>query len=359
MTLGASIGIASLAVTSVSAVPAIGQIPVGLFAGRFGRSSFLVGGSLIAVIGPILSYFSPNVLVLIVTRLVTGLAQTAFMPVAWATAMDFASEGSYGKSMGNMAAGSQIGVFLGPLIGGFVAQYMDYRLVFIFTSLLALPSVLLSIVASNRIAKTITGIGEKESDSKIAESLTSSKRNFSGSLLAGFVVVMGVGVFSALVPIYLVNIVRDTNVLGAGIIISMAAISQVVVRAFLGFFSDRYGRRTAIVVGLFTAGLATAIMIFRADFLSMVVIAILYGFGASLVIPAAAALITESVPTTRRGFGMGAYISFLNMGTVAGTTGLGYLAQGLGFDQAFGVMSCLEIGVAFSLMGLIRVHTKE
>jgi len=124
LSLGASIGTASLVVTSSSIVPVLGQIPVGYLADRVGKGLFLYIGATVAMVTPVLSYLAPNVPELLAVRVVSGLALTMFVPISWVLVMELAPGKNYGKSIGNIAAATQVGVFVGPLIGGFVGQVL-------------------------------------------------------------------------------------------------------------------------------------------------------------------------------------------------------------------------------------------
>jgi len=264
--------------------------------------------------------------------------------------MDLSPGRNYGRSIGNIAAATQVGVFLGPLLGGFIGQAMGYRTVFLAAGLIGVAG----LVTTNILTRKISRVPTPSTVARQEKSDSIVKLNFVASLLTGFVIQMAGGVFLALVPIYLVNFVGGINVLEVGIILSITAISQVVVRASLGFLSDRFGRKITILFGLAVAGFAVGVLLYPVSFATMIAVSIMFGLGNALVTPAGAALMTDSVPTQKRTMGMGAYISFVNAGNAVGTTGLGYLAESLGFYFTFGVTSALVFCVAAGLSLLIR-----
>ena len=121
------------------AATAIGGVAFGILSDRFGRRSVLQWTILTYSIGTLLSGLSPNLLLLVVFRVITGLGVGG----EWATGQTYVGEtfpanvrGRYGAFM---QTGAPIGVALASVIGGFVAPAIGWRLAFFISFL---PAVL-------------------------------------------------------------------------------------------------------------------------------------------------------------------------------------------------------------------------
>lgn len=80
-----------------------------------------------------------------------------------------------------------------------------------------------------------------------------------------------------------------------------------------GPLSDRYGRKSVLVVGLVATGLTTALVGFASGFGFLLVARALQGLAASAFPPAALSLVTESLPPEQRPFGV-SLMSFAFLG---------------------------------------------
>ena len=121
------------------AATAIGGVVFGLLSDRFGRRGVLQWTILCYSLGTFLSGLSPNLALLLVFRVITGLGVGG----EWATGQTYVGEtfpprvrGRYGAFM---QTGAPIGVALASVVGGFVAPAIGWRAAF-FVSVI--PAVL-------------------------------------------------------------------------------------------------------------------------------------------------------------------------------------------------------------------------
>jgi MFS family permease len=121
------------------AATAAGGVAFGLLSDRFGRRTVLQWTILCYSIGTLLSGLSPNLILLLVFRIITGLGVGG----EWATGQTYVGEtfpanvrGRYG---GFMQTGAPIGVALASVVGGIVAPAIGWRAAFFISFL---PAVL-------------------------------------------------------------------------------------------------------------------------------------------------------------------------------------------------------------------------
>jgi MFS family permease len=112
------------------AATAIGGVIFGILSDRYGRKSVLQWTILTYSIGTLLSGLSPNLALLVVFRVITGLGVGG----EWATGQTYVGEafpahmrGRYGAFM---QTGAPIGIALASIVGGFVAPEIGWRAAF-------------------------------------------------------------------------------------------------------------------------------------------------------------------------------------------------------------------------------------
>jgi len=120
------------------AATAIGGVIFGVLSDRFGRKSVLQWTILTYSIGTFLSGLSPNLEVLIVFRIITGLGVGG----EWATGQTYVGETFHARVRGRygafMQTGAPIGVALASVVGGFLAPAIGWRTAFFVSFLPAL-----------------------------------------------------------------------------------------------------------------------------------------------------------------------------------------------------------------------------
>jgi len=120
------------------AATAVGGVIFGILSDRYGRKSVLQWTILTYSIGTFLSGLAPNLAVLIVVRIITGLGVGG----EWATGQTYVGEtfparvrGRYGAFM---QTGAPLGIALASIVGGFVAPVIGWRWTFFISVLPAL-----------------------------------------------------------------------------------------------------------------------------------------------------------------------------------------------------------------------------
>jgi EmrB/QacA subfamily drug resistance transporter len=85
-----------------------------------------------------------------------------------------------------------------------------------------------------------------------------------------------------------------------------------------GIAADKYGRRTALLIGLLVFGVANLISGFAGDATTLILLRAVAGLGATLVMPATLAVLVDSFPAERRSFAVSVWAGVAGAGALLG-----------------------------------------
>lgn len=133
--LRATTSISQLTITSALIGLALGQLIAGLLSDRHGRRRILIIGIAAYVATSALCALSPTVEVLIAARLVQGLAGGVGIVIANAAGRDVYSGSQLIRFYARLTVAGGLAAIIGPLLGGFLSSFTDWRGLFLFLAL--------------------------------------------------------------------------------------------------------------------------------------------------------------------------------------------------------------------------------
>lgn len=277
-------------------------VPLGKIADIYGMKKIFIYGMIILTIASFLAALSPSAEFLIVTRIMQGVASAMIFVTALAIISSVFPPQERGKAIGINVTAGYVGLVMGPVLGGFLTQYLGWRSIFYLIvplGLLVLALVmwkmqdewagcvgekldywgsLIYIVMLALILvgfSTITGalgivllvmgliglvgfvIWELRVDNPVLDmSLFFKNRRFAFSNLAALISYIGLSTVSFLLSLYLQYIKGlDPNI--TGLILVVQTVFMVLISPFSGRLSDRFdpGKLASLGMGLITLGL--------------------------------------------------------------------------------------------------------
>lgn len=140
---------------------------------------------------------------------------------------------------------------------------------------------------------------------------------------------------------------------GAGLLFSVHAATRIVVLPFIGRFSDRWERKTFLLVGVLCYTLSSLAYMPAGQLATFVAVMVIHGTATAVVHPVAMAYVGELAPKGEEG----RYSSYINsalLGGIAGGPLIGGALKDLGGMQAnFTVMAALSIAALGLLWALL------
>ncbi len=146
----------------------------------------------------------------------------------------------------------------------------------------------------------------------------------------------------------------STSVADLGMVTVAITLPWGLAAPLLGPFSDRYGRKPLLVVGLLLAGLSSALTALAWDFNSLLFFRFLAGVGGAASAPAAITVIGDLCPPEKRGRPMGFLFAGEALGALFGVPAITWVAGTLGWKSAFLVEGALYAPLVLALALLVR-----
>ena len=143
-------------VTSYSLGMAIFGIPLGHFADVKGRKFLMTLGSALMALSALVAAFAPSIEVLIGSRFVMAFAADAMMASNNALLLLAFPPEHKGRMLGYSAAFISLGMTLGPVVGGFINDLLNWRWIFILTAVMIAIVFVLTVFHIESDSKTVT-----------------------------------------------------------------------------------------------------------------------------------------------------------------------------------------------------------
>jgi len=322
---------------SAYAVPSVLlQIPIGNLSDRFGFKSFLIGGYLLCALTGFLYFFADTPNLYFGGRFLQGIAEVPIWALAPALlSIQYASD--KGKYMGLYNASLHCGLTTGGLLSIVVSRIWQGNEPFLlFAAMGILGGLINALFVEDPNQKTIdkviavdtTGIGPLIAD-------PTNLVVFSGITLYG----AGYGIFITIIPAFLIN-AKDAAQATIGVFFALFYITLSISQLFAGTWSDRNGRKPAMLLGLLMATLGMAVF-HQCPFPYFIVFLSVAGLGLGIFCVSSMAYLNERVSRSLKGTISGAFYFFWGAGYFFGPLLIGKVGSSINFQTGFLIFSGL------------------
>lgn len=279
--------------------------------------------------------FAQTTMQLLVCRIIQGLVG-GFVPMGLLTITWVVPEEKTAWAMGLYQASMVMGLVLGPLLGGLVADGFGYRAPFIFFALIAF----FCLVALLLVMPHIPGHGKQYDNGSTWGNLKYFLANPRVRLLVimQFLCNFGLTGIGPILPLYIkhfMNVDMDIVATIVGVIIFAAGVTSAIASLLVGRLSKLWPMKNILVGATSFVGMTFVMQYAMPDIWGLGFFRGLTGIAMGLVMPVANTLIAQSVLPEKKGIVFGAVSSVVMMGNVVGPFVSGFVANWLGYASVF------------------------
>lgn len=326
----------------------------GNLADRYGRKMMLVRATGAGVILAALMGLAQSPTQLIIIRTIQG-ALTGTMGAAMTLVSTETPERNLASSLGTLQMAQYVGMAVGPMIGGFIADATNYRSVFPVASALMAVS-LVAILLGVHETKV-----QREPQAPKEHLELKKLRGVLGPTVIMLIVALSstsfaMAVLSPILPLYIQQLVTDSSRLAtiAGAMTSVSSISTAISATWIGRLADRIGLKTVLIACV--AGVA--ITFIPQGFVStpwqLMALRVFQGAFIGGILPTANALLAVSTPHDNRGIVFGLTASAQSGGNALGPLVGAAVADAWGIASGFFMTAAIFGLLALLLQVLIR-----
>jgi len=326
-TFGVSITLVGFLLTAQALPRIFVNLPTGRWADKWGAHRTMAVAAVIVTISALIGGLSPNYFIFFLTRLLqgvgTGMSQTSGFTYAVTVSRPETRARYISLYQGSFLLGSGIG----PVIGGFTAQYFGFRAPFFIYALLAS---IVGLWMYFRLPDPRRAGSSSQTGRKARAGFFDSMRRMLGhrgvmlASLIGFLAAYNrVGTRNMAIPL-------QGDVLGfsegqIGVVLSILFIMTFVALYFVGNVADRFGRKAVIVPSWLVVASALVMVAFAPGYGIYVLGATIFGFAGGIGGPIPAAYVADAADEESQGMAIGVFRTFSDFGLVVGPLVKGWI----------------------------------
>ncbi len=327
-------------------------LPLGMLSDRWGRKPLVLGGLAISGATSLLLCVGRTPGQLIWIYLLFGVGLAAIGPTLMSYTADISPPTHLGRSYGWYTTAIYTGMSLGPAAGGFLAQWLGFRPLFLVAGVFVF--ILVGLAAFYLPATEGAPNPRDKSGGSPSFSQLLKNRALLGCWLATLGGCFGLGMFVTFGPLFAHH--QGLNIIDVGLIFAAQAVVNALSRLPFGRLTDRMARRRGALasLGFVILGVTMGAFALAGGRLSFLLLAMALGVSMGLAFTPLGALISETVPPEARGLAMGGYNTCIYLGMMLSSAFMGSVIQQVGFPATFLLSGLLTVAVAGGFYWMIR-----
>lgn len=337
LVIGATPFLIGLATASLSLTAIFFRPLCGMLSDRTSRSFLMLLGLGLGAVAYFVLLLSNSVTMIILARLLEGVAIAAFVPSSIASAVDQAPPGKLGETLGWRSLMIGIGFMTGPALGGLISQFVGYTTTFGIAAVL-----LLTLMPFVFLKESPRSAPPKASSRGLTE--TNFLLALSGLIIYA-IAWMGLLTFlSAWLKLL------GYGDLEIGLFVSIQALSSLILRVSAGKLADRQPALLTCV-GLFVISFAFALVYLFMVPPLLYLAAVVFGLGLGVYIPGSQTLALSRSPAYSRGLLSSVYTMGMDVGNLIGPVAFGLVIQATGnYRDVFALAPMITLAAALVVL---------
>ncbi|MNB95666.1 Tetracycline resistance protein, class B [compost metagenome] len=297
----------------------------GQLSDRLGRKPMLIAGLLLTVVSDLLFAVGDTLTLLYIARFIGGIGVGIMVPANMAYVADITTPDTRAKGMGYLGAAMNLGMVLGPGLGGLIAE-LGIRIPYFFAGGLGFIAMLLSFFMPETLPKSLrTAAKPAGSRDSIRGMLMSSFRtSYFGYLLLILIITFGLMNYETVYALF-VEQKYGYDAAQISILITVGAVIGIVVQVWLlDWFIKKLGEMKLIRISLIMTAAALLLMIVKVNLVYLLLVSGLFFAFNAFMRPTLSTLISNSAGD-RQGYAAGLTTTYTSIGSILGPVIAGQL----------------------------------
>jgi len=337
---GVSYELVSLAVGAAALGTLATDLPAGAVLERLGlRPAMLLGSALVAVSTLGLAW-TGSLEQVVAYRLAAGVGTALWGLSRHAYLAQTVPAARRGQAISVFGGINRIGVFLGPVLGGVVADAFGLDASFVLAAVLAALAFALSVAFLRPAPRAAAALARGDRWRLVGRLLRANGRDLGAAAVAQTFAQMIRAGRQLIVPLYAANQL-GLDAAQVGMVMTVSAVVDVAMFVPAGLLMDRFGRKVASVPSFSLMGVGVALIPFADNFAGLLLAGVVIGLGNGLGSGAMMTLGADLAPPQATGEFLGIWRLIGDAGSAAGPLAVGVVAGALGL-----------VGGAYALAGV-------
>jgi predicted MFS family arabinose efflux permease len=332
-------------IIGVMAVSAVLLRPwAGEWADRHGRRFVMLLGAACFAVAPLLYLAGTSPLTLVAGRLIHGVGICLFTTGYGSLIPDLAATGRRGEAIGLASISMPISLMIMPRLGSLVQEREGFPFLFVLSAVVAVMALAVALtlpVGNRRHAASAPSIPFRQ---------VMRMPRLWAALIAVVALAVAYGAISSFMPLF----AEERGIPQGSYFFLGYGLALVLVSAFVGGLSDRWGRAKVIAPGMLGFAVTLAALSQVSQLTPYLLLAFAFGLSAGAAKVSLDAFFIDSVPLEGRGSVVSLEYAVYDLGIGLGGWGLGAVADAAGYSGMFIVMAAVVLtglGVFVSLHG--------
>ena len=312
----------------------IGRLGTGRVIEDTGSRKVLIVSTICFILTSVLYFAAFNLSLLIIIRLLNGMAFGMASTATGTIIAQITPVDRSGEGIGLYSLGAILAVALGPFIGIFLIHFADFRMIFVFASILAAIAFGMSFIVNQPIY-------EKPGDAQAGAAMTFHLSDFfEYKAIPISIIILVIGFSYSGLLTFISLYAKETHLeKAASFYFLVYAIAVLVTRPFSGRLLDIKGANFIVYPCLFIYAAGMLIFSRAADGITLLLAACLMAVGYGSFISCAQAISIKEVLPHRMGLATTTYFIFVDLGFGLGPFLLGMLVPHTGYRGLFLIMT--------------------
>lgn len=332
----------------------------GLFYDKIGMKKLLILGTLLGAITVFMFSLANQLWMFIIITFLRSAAGACISSPTRAAIAHTTTESQRGKSYGTYTAILSVGRIVGPPLGGFLAQTVNYTVPFYASTIVLAAGFLIALtMIKNDKPKIETDISEKSDTQKTPRLPLKTVISMSVILVLLLrILSMFIMNFTGIVlPVYAKeNPKINAGEAEIGAIFSIGGVVSAILGVLLGSLIDRFGRKKLLITSTILIGFTFLSYLLIESILQIYLVHTIFSTGSSTLNLVLTVLLMDNVPSSHYGAAMGFFGLSEDIGGIISSISIGYIYDEAGANAVFYFLSIIMF--LSTIIGLIFIKDK-